>query len=583
MSSLLITAAATGFAALLLLVWLVVLTGVGALVTGPLRIPVTAPIGSLAWLGLFAATTFALLVHFVSGLAATWLAGVLVIAGAAGWWLRWHRSPQPARGLGRTHLILLLLVGAAALLLGHLSLGTPDNPDSLQYHLAQVAYNADHPVIPGLANLSHRLGFDSAGHVLGALLLPGPLAGSGLSLQVPLLCLVLILDGLQRLCTSQRARTGSIVLLLSATYGLLDVLRLPATHLASPSPDATALVLALAGIGYLALALAGRDARPAPTADLVTALLIATLLATVRPLFYVTLVLTVLVLAWAGRWRPLVGQAWPAGLAAGVLVVLALAHRSIVSGMPVFPSGPRLPVDWLVNAETAAGEARFIAENARHPGLSAEQVGGVLAWLGPWLARAPYVNLGGYVVALLVLGALIGVLCWAAPDRPILGRSQRALLLAATLPSAGTVVIWFILAPDLRFIWGSLVGLALLGSAVVIGGRIAHLPVRSGTAVLAGLAVTGAGLTGQSMVVAKSGFPVIVSSWAEVGARGLPIPPTRSYVVPGDAGGADLVIQGPLDPTAISFSCITVDWCASRAPVGVTGRGTTLTDGFRSQ
>lgn len=575
------TLAATGMAALLLLGWLAVLIGVGALIAPALRIPVSAPVGLLGWVGVSVVTMVALIAHLWMPLASPWLAAGLALAALIGWLRRGRRGgrlSRPRRG------VLGAVIAGAAVLLGNLSLAVPDNPDSLQYHLGQVAYNAGFPVVPGLAALSHRMGFDSAGHVFGAALLPGDLALSGLSLQVPLLCLLLIVDALQRLLSQapRRLPTGSLLLILAASYGLLDVLRLPATHLASPSPDATALVVAMAAIGYLALALESTPPRSLAWPDAAAALLLTALLATIRPLFYLAAVVALTVLLWRLGVRAM-GRLWAAAGLAAALMLLSLGHRTIISGMPLFPAGPRIGVDWLVSADIAAAEAAFIGENARHPGLSPDQAGGLLGWLLPWLARAPYVNLGGYLIALLTLAGLITCAIWLVGGRAGLPHRAVTFTLAAA-PWLVSLLGWFLIAPDLRFAWGAIIGLVLLGAAVLLQTPMRRLDERTAMAVIGAIVIAGAGLTLQSMVVAKSGFPVTVGSWQELGWRGVSTPATRRYPLPAEspnAGGTGLTVVGPVDPEDPYFSCATILWCGSRAPIGIAPRGEDLRDGFR--
>jgi hypothetical protein len=120
---------------------------------------------------------------------------IVTFGGAAGLW--WNRTSilEFARTKSRRQIGL----GAASALLiavwaANHSAGPPTARDSAIYHISAVRWNTNFPVVPGLANLHGRLGFNSSVTLYDALLEWGPWCGCSNHVANGLLLFVFLLQ-----------------------------------------------------------------------------------------------------------------------------------------------------------------------------------------------------------------------------------------------------------------------------------------------------------------------------------------------------------------------------------------------------
>jgi hypothetical protein len=115
----------------------------------------------------------------------------------------WWRQTPPARVV-RIAVVALLVVGFWS----SLAIGPPHRPDTANYHMAAVRWNAAYPIVPGLGNLHGRLAFNNASFLYAAMLDVGPWSHKSHHLAHGLLAVVTILFFLSRvelaLCTDRR-------------------------------------------------------------------------------------------------------------------------------------------------------------------------------------------------------------------------------------------------------------------------------------------------------------------------------------------------------------------------------------------
>ena len=348
---------------------------------------------------------------------------------------------------------LVVTIGACVLWLANASLRPAQDYDFGLYHLNLIEYAKRYATIPGLANLQPRL--DAAdGHLLFAALLDhGPLAGAGPHLTNGLLAAMLIFDVGSRFAIRPLApRPWSFarnvaLLLLPATVIAAGV---QITHrISSPNLDFSTFVLVVVGMLYLAEYTETRAPIAALTA---TAALAA--VSTTRPLYWASTAFALVTVAFtSGRSSLRVGFV----AARGVLRVCALpatlflawaARQAVVSGYPFIPlTFAALPVGWRVPVSVIRAENRVDDAWARLADIPPSVVFASWHWLHWWWPELER-NADVIVPASLLACALLAV---ARGGR----RGGRAALpaLAILVPSLVSLVVWFFVAPDPRFVW----------------------------------------------------------------------------------------------------------------------------------
>ncbi len=471
------------------LLFALVLAGCGYLVRLALtRLAATAPEAPSTadlWIGVAAVIVYLLLwnqafavtwpVWVIPGFAAA--AGLVLAAGR----LRHTAVPRPSYSVIAVAAILVLGLANQAL-------AQADDYDFGLYHLGVIHYAELHSTIPGLANLQTRFGAGDGHLLLTAFLDHGPWAGAGAHLVNGLLALLFCVEIAGRFVrrgvhTGLDSFTNRLALLLIPAAVVLVVWR-PTQRISSPSLDFAAFVLVAVGMLYLAECV---ERGFTPTRALAAAAALAAASAT-RPLYWFA-ALWVIALAAVFARRTHTSAVRAAALA-GVLPVLTaigwIARQTVLSGYPLFPTTTlRAPVDWRVPLAVVNYENSWDHAWARQPAVQPSVVLHSWHWLTAfWLkhtAQDPDV-----AFPLLVLGCLaLALLPLARGDQ---GRSRRlAPMIAVVLPCLITLVAWFFIAPDPRFVWGPIwiVPLALVAWALPSG--LGRPPLWLGAAVAGGI------------------------------------------------------------------------------------------------
>jgi hypothetical protein len=398
--------------------------------------------------------------------------------------------------------------------------------DDGYYHLGILRYAATYPTIPGLANLQEPLGSDDPHLLFGALLSHGPWSGGAVHLVSGFLAALLFADVGLRFVPHARRRvppyTKRVALLLFlATVAVIEV---PPTYpLSTLSLDFATFVVAAAGLLYLAESVEG-----APTlVPAVTAMAMLVLAAVERPLFWLTallsagaLVLAARPLRTLGRRRALGATLSVAALPVGLAIGWA-ARQAVLSGYPFFPlTFGGLPVDWRVPVGIVDSSNQVIAAWARHPGLPPAQVLGSWHWLRWWTLVESY-DLRLLIPLAVAIAGLAPLLLRGAV-RQTLSRRSTAAMLALAVPCAASVVAWFFLAPDPRFVlapmWVLPVALAAWAMPAAAGGDISKQSLALTAVVTIALSLA-LGLGHRDLVWAALGVPVALVLIRQRGAE----------------------------------------------------------------
>lgn len=429
---------------IVLIVWLVVffaLSGLGRWLNPRLESVDTF------WLGLGIGLLFFQIGHFFTPLNLT-LAAVMVVIGLAGW-LR----PPYVRPPWKTLLIVLPLVFALA---AFATIGLRSIPqygyDTGLYELQNVIWNNTYSIVPGLANLHERFGFNSSFLLLAAPLDQLPDGASHYATGIFVLPLLLTIARSMGNLVFRRARLADWLQVGFIIPLVIQTLRYPWALLNTDFP--TFLV-------GLTLTVRFMDALEKPIILDDDVLLLAVISA-----IGVTFKLTFLVFA-AGiavvialRYRP------ARRIAAVTAITLALliggtwiARNIVISGYPLFPSSALpMPVDWRVPKALTDETANWVYSWARIPRANFDQTLGTFSWLGAWYKD----NRTNPDLVEPILLTLAGLLLFLAARR-----KAPARLSLYFAPHLLALLFWFLTAPDPRFaranLWGLSIGMFVIG------------------------------------------------------------------------------------------------------------------------
>ena len=407
------------------------------------------------WTGFALLLLFLQLWHLVFPI--QWAAALMVaMLGAAGWFLARPRlvSERPR---------LLLSATLVVAWVANLSLARPTASDTGIYHLAAVAWARAYPIVPGLANLHGRLGFNNSSLLFAALVDQGPWVGrvthlaNGFVVALALVTLFISVARLREPGADPRPAAFAIVLLVPVTLLAADPF-----FVASLTTDlpASLLLLFAFGLAYRRLVRppAGNAPDPAP-AEFVAILLCATAAVSVKLSVAVPVALLLLVVLWrecaATTVATLYGRpAMRWGAALVLLFGLSWAGRSVIlSGYPAYPSTfGAMPVSWRVPLEQAEAERDWVYHFGRinYQHFATEGTGRWVSdwsWVRPWFTGTLGTPEGQWHILLplgLALLALV-VFRWRA------GASRPSAGAWLVLPVGVGLAFWFGTAPRAVF------------------------------------------------------------------------------------------------------------------------------------
>ncbi len=413
-------------ATLALCAWLPAVLGFGSFVRldgGPLR-----RAGGAGAAGLAVLAAIAVAANLVVPLSPALSSAVL----AAGWLLLLRARAVLLAGVRPRHLafaagLVLALAGLAQLPARHY--------DSGLYFLQSVRWAQDRAVVPGLASLHARLGYNSSWLALAALTeAPGLVGRSSFYLNAlpTAFAAFFAADAIGRLRAGER-RVSPFYFALAAFAAAYGV-----DTLGSLYPDQPVAVLTVLSLGLWLCAVE----EPAAFAR---AALPGALLAALA--FTAKVSSLVLLLAWAAflAWRrsALDRRAWLVALAGAAAVFVPWRARGLItSGCLLFPAAwscaPSLP--WATPLPMVAGIDAAIRAWARRPGAAVDEVLQGWAWFPAWARAAlalPHVSIP-------LAGAAVGTLAAR-------GRLARSIVRGPLLVALAGIAFWLATAPSPRF------------------------------------------------------------------------------------------------------------------------------------
>jgi hypothetical protein len=433
------------------------LVGIGALLlrTWRGRLEGWRDLSLAFWLGIVGAIGILQVWHLALPVDA-WALALLAGIGLAGLWtVRRDLTGVLRRANGSLTLIAVLLVVWVA----NRALGATALFDTGMYHQPVVAWANEYPLVPGLANLHGRLGFNASSLLLASVLDLGPLDGASLHFLNGLLFAVLATEGVAAWSTARGTPVPrahdlfSLAILPNVLHGVVR------QDVRSLSTDAAVCALLFVGVralfdllAHLPASQRERALRVAPIVLLftgaVTVKLSAAMIAAAGALVALHSLRGADPMGAPGRGR---FTRWLAP--ATVVFAVWLVRGALLSGFPLYPSALlALPVDWRVPAEQVSAEAGWITMSARN--LNSNVIYPAFSWIGPWLRGVvvrgdPFAQL---TVPVLVTVAVAGF-AWRARRRAARPLWNQAWTRVA-IPSGMGIVFWLASAPHTRMAQG---------------------------------------------------------------------------------------------------------------------------------
>lgn len=397
--------------------------------------------GLLVWHFFLPANELALLVFAAAGIAG--------LVRDRAWLLALARTSRSKRQLIP---LLILAIWAAnhALMRG--------GWDDYVYEYQVVRWFHDYPIVPGLANLHGRLGFNNAHHLYAAMLSAGPWTGAvNVIVNGLFVGLVLMLSWnacmelLRGRITERAVFTAAFLAPCLARHVLAAELSQPMISTLKADVTGSALSI-IAACLWLEFADRTTSELRRKALAITMALTAATLLSIRLGSAPYVFVLTAAVITWLASQSSSRRLLVPV-IAVIVVIAGAIVIRGIVlSGYPFYPSTLfAADVDWRVPVAQADVERTFITTHAQsRPTI--EMVVPEGHWVPKWLRAILLTNRITLVVPLAIACSLAPLLLRRRRDDPdAIPLHAWLVLWAATF---GALVIWFVNAPSGRFAWG---------------------------------------------------------------------------------------------------------------------------------
>ena len=384
------------------------------------------------------------------------------------------------------HPITLALSVLAILYLINRSLGPCLAFDSGLYGQPAVKWFTSYPVVPGLANLQERLGFNNSIFLFYAMLDHGFWHGRSNQLVNGLLLSALLLQVIwssARLLDRDNPERSSdlfdAVLLIPALFIAVDG---QFYNIASIVTDPAAAVIMLVAASRLFRILLGRSENLASDGFFVIVILVAAVTVKLSAVAFAATATLLVCWTWfrTRDTEPLsVRRATGlSAVAAAALIVPWMVRGAILSGYAIYPIAlSATNLDWRVPESVVARESGFIREFARYyydPNFITDgMVRGQYrspsgSWIGPWILRSFEFARGEVVIptALTLLGLIL-----------LVGFSSREGVLAPTLrfgwlavlPALALLIQCVLLGPSPRFMFAGFWVLAAVIISIALG------------------------------------------------------------------------------------------------------------------
>jgi len=321
-----------------------------------------------------------------------------------------------------------------------ISLGSPDNYDSSLYHIQSIKWIEEYPVIPGLANLHGRFGFNPNVFILYALTSISSLFQQEIFSINFTVFAILIFYFIHKL-SSLYKQQGFSNLFIFHFFLFLIILRLP--NLSSPSPDFLSTTIPLFIFARM-LDLSGNEAK----SDLkryIPVLIISIYMLTVK---LATIPILILFLFLFIKHKSELKKTLWLIPVLSLIIIPWLIRNIIISGWLIypFPSLDLFSFDWKVPLEDVIKEKESVTGWARNPGTHYTEAANMTFtdWFPIWWRRSDL-----FIRLFVVLSLFFPVIV-------LIGQLFKKIKIdlyanAVIITSFIGVVFWFFFAPCWRF------------------------------------------------------------------------------------------------------------------------------------
>jgi len=353
--------------------------------------------------------------------------------------------------------IAIILIGVVLILL-HATLA-PVWVDTSYYHIQNIMWNDQYHVVPGLANLQPRFGFNSNYYLLCSVFGLKPLFGQYI-FGVHTFCLALVFVWLVYKTSISKVITTPVVA-FSTFFLFVFVYKL---HITSPSSDLLPNLLIL----YLFL----KVIFDAGTLKKYPLLFLAV------PVFCLTLKLSsfaVCLFSAYVLWLCIREKSYKKLsfflIYASLIFIVWCARTTIITGYVIFPY-PALDIfsfDWKVPAQYVIDQKEYIQSFARVDNIPMQEA--LAMNISEWLPKWWQVGMFYYFP---VLNKVLFILSVASVPLMVIlffvskkYKSNYLYLSGIWLIALGGFIFWLFSAPDFRFAYGFIIPLALLPFIVI--------------------------------------------------------------------------------------------------------------------
>lgn len=418
----------------------------------------------VVWMGWFLSTFLLQLVHFFLALKAwvvigVWAPGIVIglpdairiLRKASGW-------PEPRRLAVAA--VLLAIATVVAVWVASRGMLTPILYDSGLYHFNKIRWINSYPIVPGLANLHNRLGFNHSFFTYSASLNFFPYFGYGHAIANSFLFLLTAasLVDLSRPVLSRGVRWADVdplrLVPVAAAVPMLFYFAVTAPGMASPSPDLPIALIQIILFVVLAQALAkwkeGEVFQPGQAGFLGVMAVGAVTLKSSALGFSAGIWCFVLLHSLQSRAKP---TARRLAIVTALVATVWCVQNAILSGALFFPSTfGRLDLAWSVPTGQILETENWIWSWARWPGRHWSKVLGNWDWVGSWFGA--FSGMRSYPIACAVAVLFLILVGASFLDRRKVRLSWAEWSLG--LPVVAGLCFWFFTAPDPRFAEGPL-------------------------------------------------------------------------------------------------------------------------------
>jgi hypothetical protein len=332
--------------------------------------------------------------------------------------------------------------------------------DTGLYYLSSIRWAQQYPVVPGLANLHFRLGFNQSLFLFIAFLSQVANLGLARACQIvnPLIVFVsgwALLDRVRvNLATPKETRIRLYAILLLCPIFFL------ATHEYVSAPTADIAAAAFAVPAALVFCCCLEEIFDHNELEAVNwLLLLAACYCTIAKLKLSYAVLGVAGVGIAGLALVFVLphgflRSWVRiTIVCLTLTVPWMARGTVLSGYPFFPSAViRFRTDWAVPRRTAESETRWIYSWARMPEKEPSEVLKDNAWLKPWIERNAKDPENIFLLCFTEAGLVLALGSLLIP----VSRKRRLIVTLLIAQSLLALLFWFKTAPEPRFGYASI-------------------------------------------------------------------------------------------------------------------------------